>query len=189
MSLMALRTTTRGLTLPPYARSAAALAGIASVAAAAALALDVVPLAAAAVAGTLLYLVAVVTVDLRERRVPNVWTYPATVGALLLAAITGPSTFLVAVAGLALGGGVLALLAAVTRGAIGMGDVKLGAAAGAVLGPAGAVTLLLAGSAAGGVLAVVWLIAGGRRREAMPYAPALALGALAALALNGPVVA
>lgn len=171
------------------ARAFMALVVAALVGLLAGVALGAPPLACAALVAAALLLAVAVVIDVRERRIPNAWTYPATGGALLLAAVCGPSTFIASLAGLALAGGLLGFLSMVGRGAIGMGDVKLAATVGALVGPAGAATFLVAGSAAGGILAIAWLLAGHARTEAMPYAPALAIGAVAALAVAGPVVA
>ncbi len=65
---------------------------------------------------------------------------------------------------------------------------KLTGAAGALVGPAAVPAFLLASSVAGAIGAA-WLLARGRGRHAtMPYAPALAAGALIALVLDGSIV-
>lgn len=177
------------MNVPPFTRSPLLLLGVAAVASLGAVLANADPLeAAAAAGGTALLVVAVVT-DLRERRVPNAWTYPSMVGALLLAAIAGLPVLLAALGGLAVAGGLLWAGALVSGGAIGMGDVKLAAAVGALLGPAGAAAFLLAGGIAGGVLGLGWLLAGHGRREGLPYAPALAVGAVITVLTHGLVVA
>ena len=92
-------------------------------------------------------------VDLRTRRIPNPLTAAMAVTGLGLAA-TGVSGISVwaALAGLVLG--FAFMLPGHWLGATGAGDVKLMAAAGAVLGPALVVSAFIFTAVAGGVLAV-----------------------------------
>jgi prepilin signal peptidase PulO-like enzyme (type II secretory pathway) len=83
-----------------------------------------------------------------------------------------------AVAGLAVAGGLFFVLALIGRGVAGLGDVKLEAALGALLGYPAVLAAMLAGIMAGGVAAAVLLLtrrAG--RKDAFAYGPYLALGA------------
>jgi prepilin peptidase CpaA len=94
--------------------------------------------------------------DLRWRRIPNYLTFPATGAGLLLYLVTGGWLGLL----LSIGGALLApsilYLAHGGKGP-GMGDIKLAAALGALLGPAlGAVAMLLSMIAGAGV-AMVWM--------------------------------
>ncbi len=123
-------------------------------------------------------LVAISLVDYRERRIPN-----ALVLALLLWAVVqviwlGQPAAVNAALGLAAAGGLFLLLAIIQRGAMGLGDVKLAAVLGAVLGFPLILMGLLYGILAGGVAALV-LLATRRagRKDAMAYGPYLALGA------------
>ena len=136
--------------------------------------------------------VALSVVDLREKRIPN---------AIPLAA--APVVLVFSVADAAVGGtwdrlrwaalgaaGLFAIylgLALLAPSGIGMGDVKLAALIGFVLGGAGWGAWLLgfsAGILIGGLAAAVTLLA--RRRGptgTLPYGPAMVLGALLALLL------
>ena len=123
-------------------------------------------------------LLAISLVDYWVRRIPN-----ALVLALLLWAVVeiiwlGQPAPLSAALGLAVAGGLFLLLAIIQRGAMGLGDVKLAAVLGAVLGFPLVLTGLLYGILAGGVAALV-LLATRRagRKDAMAYGPYLALGA------------
>jgi len=98
--------------------------------------------------------------DLRWRRIPNVLTFPA-FGLALAVRIAFQGW---AGLGFALGGAVLAplLLSAMHGGkGLGMGDLKLAAAVGALLGPVLAVTAILISAVAGGVMAIGLLTARG----------------------------
>lgn len=144
-------------------------------------------------------------VDLRSRRVPNPLTFGvAALGvALAVLGLSGVSPS-AAVAGF--GVGLVLMLPGHVIGATGAGDVKLLAAIGTLLGPGGVVVAFVYTAMAGGVLAV---IVAGRRRilratverattlvrtagrnvaaiehaaadNRFAYAPAIAIGALAA---------
>jgi leader peptidase (prepilin peptidase)/N-methyltransferase len=77
-----------------------------------------------------------------------------------------------------LGGGLLAVALAVPRG-MGMGDVKLAALIGLVLGAFGlrAVTTAAAGAFLGGAAAsIALLVTGSGRNATLPFGPFLAIG-------------
>lgn len=144
-------------------------------------------------------------VDLLSRRVPNALTFGIAALGIALAAmhVTGLSV-LAALAGLAIG--FVLMLPGHYIGGTGAGDVKLFAAIGTLLGPAGILVAFLYTALAGGVLALVIALRRRRLRETVertavlvrtggsnvadiehvssdnrfPYAPAIALGALAA---------
>jgi prepilin peptidase CpaA len=69
-------------------------------------------------------------------------------------------------------------------GGMGAGDVKLSAAFGALLGPAGILLAALLAAPLGAAMAAVCLV-WRRRTRAIPYAPALTLGAWLALLGRG----
>ncbi|MBV8083529.1 MAG: prepilin peptidase [Chloroflexi bacterium] len=147
--------------------------------------------------------------DITTRRLPNALTFGAAAAALVArTALGGPRLALTGAEGWALGLAVLAL--PYTLGWMGAGDVKLLAAFGAIGGPQFVLWTALAGALAGGLMAVVSL--GVERRLAwtvsylavlarhprsglieprrrMPFAPALALGALASVAVVGGLAA
>ena len=96
--------------------------------------------------------------DLRERRIPNVLVVLLLVGGLLFAASSGPigSSLVRSLAGVAAGFGIWIVFYMI--GAMGAGDVKFFAAAGAWLGPATTWRAALIAAVTGGVLAVVFLL-------------------------------
>jgi prepilin signal peptidase PulO-like enzyme (type II secretory pathway) len=82
------------------------------------------------------------------------------------------------VIGLLAAGGFFFLLALLTRGAMGLGDVKLAAATGALVGWPTVIAALILGIVAGGLAALFLLLthrAG--RKDYFAYGPYLALGA------------
>lgn len=140
-------------------------------------------------------------IDLERRLIPNRLTAAGAVAAVALTLATdGPAALLTALAWAAAAGGFLLLPALLRPEAMGMGDVKLAAVLGLLLGPA-VVTALLVGlvaaTVAGGLLLARDLIrraaahddtppspATGALRAArtatLPLGPFLALGALVA---------
>ena len=105
---------------------------------------------------TLVVGVAVIT-DLRSRRIPNLLTFSAFCLAVVLrTALQGWIGLGIALSGAILAMGLLLLLHA-GKG-IGMGDLKLAGAVGAVVGPIVAVVAMLASAVAGGILAIAWML-------------------------------
>lgn len=108
--------------------------------------------------------VAVIT-DLRWRRIPNFLTFPTFLAAVVVRTFFQGWTG----AGLALLGAVVApVLLLIIRGGkgLGMGDIKLTMAVGAILGPAMALVMVLSTAVAGGVLAIAMMLRpGGQLRE------------------------
>ena len=140
------------------------------------------------IAAFLAVLAVVSAIDVRERRIPNVCTYPAIGVALTAAAISGPDTLMSAGLGFAAAGGSMAIMYLIARGGLGLGDVKLCALAGAVLGLSGVFPFLLIGTAAGALGAGVLLVRGFHRTSHFAYGPYLSLGAACVALLRGPVL-
>lgn len=140
-------------------------------------------------------LLALSVIDARTKRLPNVIVYPSVlVGAayLVVARLAGAGVDLVdaAIGLVAYGGGMLVVALVAPKG-LGMGDVKLAALIGLVLGALGLEYVAVAaglGILFGGVGAIAALIAGRGRKHAMPFGPFLAAGAIAATFV-GPWVA
>jgi len=123
-------------------------------------------------------LVIISLVDFQVRRIPNVLVLALLLWALVQVLWLGQPTPVGAGLGLLVGGGLLLLIALAGRGAMGAGDVKLGAALGAVLGYPLVLSGLFCGILAAGVGALVLLVARrAGRKDYMAYGPYLALGA------------
>jgi leader peptidase (prepilin peptidase)/N-methyltransferase len=147
------------------------------------------------VAPFLAVLLACALIDARHRVIPNRIVYPSLIvfaAAVAVFSVVGSGISAVtAVLGLlALGGGLL-LVAIIAPHGMGMGDVKLAALMGLVLGALGwryvGVSVLIA-ILAGGVGAIVALLAGGSRKDTIPFGPYLAGGGIVA-ALFAPQIA
>lgn len=117
-------------------------------------------------------------VDLRIRRVPNVVTV-SLAAAGVMTAFTGFGRIGPVASLLGLGLGFALMLPGHLLGATGAGDVKLFAAVGAFLGPAGILSAFLYTAIAGGVLAVAIAIRRGRACQTIGGAARLLAGGAA----------
>ena len=132
-------------------------------------------------------LVVVTFIDLKHQIIPDVISLPG-IGAGFLASFVLPRiTCLDSLLGIALGGGMLYLIALVyylitkTEG-MGMGDVKLLAMIGAFLGGKGVVITIFLSAFLGAMVGVAMMVIKGKNRKcAIPYGPFLSIGALLSL--------
>ena len=128
-------------------------------------------------------------IDLEQGLILNKVVYPTMVVALLLALYPWPwlsDSMVMRVAYAALGGGIgfviFLLIALVSRGGMGWGDVKLAALIGLATGFPLVFLAVIMGAILGGIVAVALMIAKKRkRREAIPFGPFLAAGAMITL--------
>lgn len=131
------------------------------------------------------YFLTVLVIDLEHRRVLDVMSGPAALVALLLAGVRGPAAFGSAVLGGAIGCGLFLLAAVLSRGKLGVGDIKLAAVIGLITGYPRVVPALFLGVLLGGLASLALLIAGRiGLKSYIAYAPYLCLGALATLFLT-----
>jgi leader peptidase (prepilin peptidase)/N-methyltransferase len=131
-------------------------------------------------------LVAVALIDLEHQIIPNRIVYPCLAAfpvILAAGALAGQHVSLAraAIGFLAYGGGLL-LVALISPGGMGMGDVKLAALIGLVLGAFGLAYVAVAAAVAilaGGLGAVALLaFAGASRKRKVPFGPYMAVGAV-----------
>ena len=152
------------------------------------------PWLAVAVAALLALMPAITVIDVQHRIIPNKIMYPSLIAFpvyLVVARVFGaPVDLADAGLGFLLYGGGLFVVALISRG-MGMGDVKLAALIGVVLGALGLSYVGVAAASAivlGGVGAVAALLLGRGRKSAIPFGPYLAAGAVVA-AFWGPSIA
>jgi leader peptidase (prepilin peptidase)/N-methyltransferase len=143
------------------------------------------PEQAAVISAYAAVLIACAATDLLAFRIPNVITYPAAGGALLAAAVMPHGNPTEALIGGAVGAGILLLIALISRGGLGLGDVKLAGFAGLALGGPLILPALMITALAGGLVAVYLALRLKRRGQPMPYAPFIAGGALVVLLWQG----
>ena len=144
------------------------------------------PAQALAVSALVVALLICTATDLLRYRVPNAITYPGTLLALAAALVMPGADFQSALlAFVAAGVGFLALALA-TNGGFGLGDVKLAALIGAALGLQASYQALFLGIVVGGlILLALFAIGAVGRKQAVPYAPFLALAAVAVVLTQG----
>jgi leader peptidase (prepilin peptidase) / N-methyltransferase len=140
-------------------------------------------------------LAALAVIDIRHKIIPNRLVYPALAAfpvVILAAALAGGGVdVLDAVIGFLAYGGAILLVAIVSPRGMGMGDVKLAALIGLVLGAIDLPSVWVAagsGFLLGGIAAIGALVAGKGRKSALPFGPFLAAGAAIA-AFLGPEIA
>lgn len=139
-------------------------------------------------------LVIVTFIDLEHQILPDVITLPGIAIALAWSVLTfflsgprsplgfSPPAPLDALLGIVVGGGILYLVAVVSRGGMGGGDIKLTAMIGALLGWREVLLTIFLGTLSGSVIALLLLASGKKgRKDPIPFGPFLALGGVLAL--------
>jgi len=128
-------------------------------------------------------------IDLEHGLILNKVVYPGMVVALLLALLPQPglapqiaTRVAYAAVGGGIGFGIFLLIAIVSRGGMGWGDVKLAALIGLATGFPLVFLAIIMGAILGGIVAVALVIAKKRkRRQTIPFGPFLALAAMVTL--------
>lgn len=129
--------------------------------------------------------------DIIAYRVPNVVSYPAIVGALLIGLLWPGADRLSVAGGGVLAGGLFLACALLPGAPMGMGDVKLALFIGFALGLVLVVQALLVMAITGGAVALVLLVLKVlrvRQVTYMFYAPFIATGAIVVLLMQGSAV-
>lgn len=123
----------------------------------------------------------IVYADITRFRVPDRFSLGGLVCVLLCRAVVIPASLPHAVAGAMIVPAIFVLAAAVTRGGLGLGDVKLAAFLAAALGPSRAAAAAFAASL---VCIAFFLVVRHTRRDRawsfLPFAPFITLGAIGA---------
>jgi len=133
--------------------------------------------------------IVVFVIDLEHGLILNKVVYPGMVVALLLALLPQPwltQWIVTGIANAALGGAIgfalFLLIAIVSRGGMGWGDVKLAALIGLATGFPLVFLSIIMGAILGGIMAVALVIAKKRkRRQTIPFGPFLAVAAMITL--------
>jgi leader peptidase (prepilin peptidase)/N-methyltransferase len=132
-------------------------------------------------------MVVITFIDLDHQLILNRISYPGIAAGIVFAILQGRAVpSLLSAAGAA---GLILVIIVVSRGGMGGGDVKLAAMIGAFLGWPGVAVALFAAFMIGGVAGVVLLALRLRgRKDAIPFGPALAAGALVSLFWGAAIV-
>ena len=139
-------------------------------------------------------LVVVTGTDLTHKMIPNVITIPGMVIGLLGAVTVLPVSVINSVLGIAIGGGILWLLAWLSpylfgKEGMGGGDIKLLAMIGAFLGWKPALLTIMIGSLTGSVIGISLIaLRMIKRDDYIPFGPFLVLGALLSMFFAQPLL-
>jgi leader peptidase (prepilin peptidase)/N-methyltransferase len=124
-------------------------------------------------------LIVVALIDLDHKIIPNTITLPGIAIGLGLSLWTLPITPLASLIGLLAGGIFFYLVALVSKGGMGGGDIKLIAMIGAFLGWQGAFFTILLGALTGSLVGLFLLIARKQgRKDKIPFGPFLSFAAI-----------
>jgi leader peptidase (prepilin peptidase)/N-methyltransferase len=121
-------------------------------------------------------------IDLHHQIIPDRLTLPGMGVGLIASSFVLPTGLINALLGLLLGGGLFYLVAVISRGGMGGGDIKLLAMIGAFLGWMDVLLIILVASFFGSLTGLSLMVFKGKNRKyPVPFGPFLALGALVAL--------
>ena len=125
-------------------------------------------------------LVIITVIDYEHKIIPDCITLPGIVLGL------GAGSYLIGPIdsglGLLLGGGLFYLLAVLSRGGMGGGDIKFIAAAGALLGWQKVLLVIFLGAILGSIIGLALMVAQKKdRKSQIPFGPFLAVGTLIAI--------
>jgi len=121
-------------------------------------------------------------IDLDHQLILNKLTYPGAIFALATVPLWDDLTFPKALIGGAVGFALLFLVVVLSRGGMGWGDVKMAALMGFALGFPLIFVGLFVGIIIGGAVAITLLVMRRKgRKQAIPFGPFLAIGAMTAL--------
>lgn len=133
-------------------------------------------------------LIPATVIDLRHKIIPDQLNLAGVVLGIPLI-FESREVFFSGAAGFVAGGGLLLLIAVLSRGGMGGGDIKLAAAMGLLLGWKHLLVALFLAFAAGGAAGFLMVLFKMKRmREAAPFGPYLALGAVVAALAGDEIV-
>jgi leader peptidase (prepilin peptidase)/N-methyltransferase len=124
-------------------------------------------------------LLAVALIDYDHKIIPNIITLPGMIIGLALSTWALPITLVDSLLGLLLGGGLFYLIAFLTKGGMGGGDIKLIAMIGCFLGWQGALFTIFSGALLGSLVGITLMLLGRKgRKDKVPFGPFLSCGAI-----------
>ncbi len=137
--------------------------------------------------------IVIMVIDLEQGLIPNRIVYPAMIAAVIVSVFLPGLAVVPGIKYAAIGGGIgfgLALLVAVlSRGGMGFGDVKMAALMGLVIGYPMIFFTLILSAIIGGVVALVLLITKKKkRREGIPFGPILSIATIVTLLWGGSIL-
>jgi len=124
-------------------------------------------------------LLVVALIDFDHKIIPNLITLPGIAIGLSLSLWALPITPLASLFGLLIGGTLFYLIALVSKGGMGGGDIKLIAMIGAFLGWQGALFTIFSGALLGSLVGMILMLLGKKgRKDKVPFGPFLSCGAI-----------
>ncbi|AZO95690.1 prepilin peptidase [Halocella sp. SP3-1] len=121
-------------------------------------------------------------IDLQYKIIPNKLTYPALIAALISSIFLNHISLMGSLTGILVPGGLFLLLALLYGKGLGMGDVKLVAVIGAVIGWQFTLIGIFLASLIGSITGLILMIAGIMdRKTRIPFAPFIGLGTIISL--------
>lgn len=122
-----------------------------------------------------------VLTDIREKVILDIITLPSIVIFLIVRIFVGEETFFTYLFGGLIGFGLLLLLAIVSKGGVGGGDIKLYAAVGVVLGPQLTILSLVFASFIGSIVGIILIVLKiKQKKEPIAFGPSIMVGTIAA---------
>ncbi len=116
--------------------------------------------------------------DLNTKRIPNVFVVPGMLAALVFAGLGWTIPLQDAALGIVLAMGLMLLIHVLSRGGMGMGDVKMMGMIGGFLGPLAVLYTLFAASLLGSIIGIAYLVKTKQgRRTPIPFGPFLSVAA------------
>lgn len=122
--------------------------------------------------------------DLKEGIIPDKIVIAAMAGGICFSLISSSMTFLDAITGGAATASILGFMSFITKGGLGLGDVKLFAGAALYMGLGSSISAMAVSTLASGVFALVLLAVNPKnRKRCIPFAPFILIGTLAAVVM------
>ena len=133
--------------------------------------------------------IVVTFIDLEHKIIPDGITIPGIALGLLLGPLVFKISFINSLLGVVVGGGLFFLIAVVSRGGMGGGDIKLIAMMGGFIGWKAVLLTIFMGSAFGATVGIgLMVFKGMHRKTPIPFGPFLVAGAVAAIFWGGGIL-
>ncbi len=130
--------------------------------------------------------IVVTFIDLEHKIIPDGITLPGIALGLLLGPLVLKMSFIDSLLGVIIGGGLFFLIAVLSRGGMGGGDIKLIAMIGGFIGWKGVLLTIFLGSVFGATVGIgLMVIKGMHRKTPIPFGPFLVAGAVVAIFWGG----
>ncbi len=121
-------------------------------------------------------------IDVYHQIIPDVITIPGIIIGLAASAFILPSGIKSSLSGILLGGGLFFIIAVISRGGMGGGDIKLIAMIGAFLGLTDVLITIVLSSFIGSIVGIFMMVIFGKgRKYKIPFGPFLAIGGIMSL--------